>query len=61
MSKGNQLVKKRDLPEKICVVCKKPFKWRKKWAKCWNEVKYCSQNVEKADEKYIYNITTSIV
>ena len=29
-------------PEKVCSVCKRPFKWRKKWAKVWNEVKYCS-------------------
>tara|TARA_Y100000992_G_C21253971_1_gene487478 strand:+ start:594 stop:752 length:159 start_codon:yes stop_codon:yes gene_type:complete len=34
---------KRNLPEKNCLVCGLPFKWRKKWAKCWNEVKYCSE------------------
>ncbi len=36
-------VKKENLPEKICVVCGRPFAWRKKWAKVWDEVKYCSQ------------------
>jgi len=36
-------VKKSDLPEKICVNCKRPFSWRKKWEKNWEEVKYCSQ------------------
>jgi len=36
-------VKKSDLPEKICVVCLRPFKWRKKWEKVWDEVKYCSE------------------
>jgi hypothetical protein len=36
-------VKKSDLPEKICVTCKRPFSWRKKWEKNWEEVKYCSQ------------------
>lgn len=35
-------MKKSDLPEKICVVCERPFKWRKKWARHWEEVKYCS-------------------
>jgi len=27
---------------KICVRCNLPFEWRKKWAKNWTEVKYCS-------------------
>lgn len=36
-------VKKSDLAEKTCVVCLRPFKWRKKWEKIWNEVKYCSE------------------
>ncbi|MDX1320381.1 MAG: DUF2256 domain-containing protein [Oceanospirillum sp.] len=31
------------LPEKICPVCMRPFKWRKKWAKDWEQVIYCSQ------------------
>jgi len=35
--------KKSDLPTKICVVCGLSFTWRKKWAKCWDEVKYCSE------------------
>jgi hypothetical protein len=33
---------KQNLPAKICVVCKRPFTWRKKWEKVWDEVKYCS-------------------
>jgi len=36
-------MKKEHLPEKICVVCERPFKWRKKWKKVWEEVKYCSE------------------
>jgi hypothetical protein len=35
-------VKKRDLPTKICLVCQRPFAWRRKWARSWDEVKYCS-------------------
>ncbi|MFM7843012.1 MAG: DUF2256 domain-containing protein [Planctomycetota bacterium] len=31
------------LPSKICIVCQRPFLWRKKWAKVWNEVRYCSE------------------
>ncbi|TSD67843.1 DUF2256 domain-containing protein [Inquilinus sp. KBS0705] len=33
---------KQHLPVKVCAVCKRPFTWRKKWAKCWDDVKYCS-------------------
>lgn len=35
-------IKKQDLPQKTCVVCQRPFTWRKKWEKVWEEVKYCS-------------------
>ncbi len=35
-------VKKENLPQKVCAVCQKPFTWRKKWARNWDEVKYCS-------------------
>ena len=31
-----------NLPTKICPVCGKPFTWRKKWEKNWDEVKFCS-------------------
>jgi hypothetical protein len=34
--------RKADLPEKTCIVCARPFAWRKKWGKVWDEVKYCS-------------------
>ena len=36
-------MKKADLPEKICAACGRPFAWRRKWAKTWDEVKYCSE------------------
>ncbi|MBS1741787.1 MAG: DUF2256 domain-containing protein [Bacteroidetes bacterium] len=39
-------IKKQDLPSKICVVCNRPFTWRKKWEKVWNEVKYCSKKCQ---------------
>lgn len=34
--------RKSDLPRKICAACGRPFAWRKKWAKDWEEVKTCS-------------------
>ncbi|PWS26522.1 DUF2256 domain-containing protein [Pedobacter yonginense] len=40
-------VKKENLPSKICLVCQKPFSWRKKWAKNWDDVKYCSERCKK--------------
>ncbi|UZJ44007.1 DUF2256 domain-containing protein [Marinimicrobium sp. C6131] len=35
--------KKRNLPSKTCPVCGRPFTWRKKWEKDWDNVKYCSE------------------
>ena len=35
-------VKKQHLPTKICPVCERPFTWRKKWERNWENVKYCS-------------------
>jgi hypothetical protein len=37
-----KMVKKGDLPSKICAACQKPFAWRKKWAKDWDNVRFCS-------------------
>jgi hypothetical protein len=34
--------KKSDLPQKDCATCGRPFTWRKKWAKVWDDVRYCS-------------------
>mgnify|MGYP006274546867 CR=1 FL=1 len=36
-------VKKADLPTKTCAACGRPFTWRKKWAKDWDNVRYCSK------------------
>jgi hypothetical protein len=40
-------VLKANLPSKICVVCARPFTWRKKWEKHWEEVKYCSEKCKR--------------
>ncbi|MDM3885791.1 DUF2256 domain-containing protein [Pseudomonas sp. BCRC 81390] len=34
---------KQHLPSKLCVVCNRPFSWRKRWARCWEQVRYCSE------------------
>ncbi|WP_342351309.1 DUF2256 domain-containing protein [Ectothiorhodospira mobilis] len=34
---------KPNLPTKICPVCGRPFTWRRKWARVWDEVRYCSE------------------
>ncbi len=34
--------RKPHLPQKVCVTCGRPFTWRKKWERVWDEVKYCS-------------------
>jgi len=34
--------RKSDLPQKICATCGRPFVWRKKWEKVWDDVRYCS-------------------
>lgn len=34
---------KRSLPSKLCLVCERPFTWRKKWERDWEHVKYCSK------------------
>jgi len=28
---------------KVCARCAKEFEWRKKWARDWENVKYCSE------------------
>ena len=39
--------KRTELPEKLCASCKKPFSWRKKWERDWEQVKFCSDACRK--------------
>ncbi|WP_428150714.1 DUF2256 domain-containing protein [Brevundimonas sp.] len=39
---------KRDLPQKTCVSCGRPFLWRAKWARDWDQVKFCSERCRRA-------------
>ncbi|RYY58457.1 MAG: DUF2256 domain-containing protein [Chitinophagaceae bacterium] len=36
-------IKKENLPTKVCASCGRPFTWRKKWERNWDDVKYCSE------------------
>ncbi|MSP65404.1 MAG: DUF2256 domain-containing protein [Flavobacteriaceae bacterium] len=35
-------VAKNNLPQKDCIQCGRPFAWRKKWERDWDQVKFCS-------------------
>jgi hypothetical protein len=39
---------KRDLPQKLCATCGRPFAWRKKWARDWDNVRFCSERCRRA-------------
>ena len=44
-SLGDQMARMRrkaDLPNKLCRFCRRPVCWRKKWARDWDSVKFCS-------------------
>ncbi|TVP47210.1 MAG: DUF2256 domain-containing protein [Halomonas sp.] len=43
--------RKQHLPQKICVQCQRPFTWRKKWARCWDEVRYCSERCRRSQKQ----------
>lgn len=38
---------KRDLPQKTCAACRRPFSWRKKWERDWEQVRFCSDACRK--------------
>ncbi|MFV3307972.1 DUF2256 domain-containing protein [Pseudomonas sp. NY15181] len=44
-------MKKAHLPEKTCAVCGRPFIWRRRWARCWNDVRYCSERCRRSPAK----------
>jgi hypothetical protein len=41
--KNDKRMKKSELPQKVCLACGRPFAWRRKWARDWDEVRYCSE------------------
>ncbi|MDA0859266.1 MAG: DUF2256 domain-containing protein [Verrucomicrobia bacterium] len=42
MRRDGKSVAKGNLPEKTCLRCGRPFAWRKKWERDWDQVKFCS-------------------
>jgi len=40
--------KKLNLPDKVCLKCDRPFSWRKKWSRDWDQVRYCSQRCKQS-------------
>lgn len=36
------------LPQKTCQSCNRPFTWRRKWARDWDQVRYCSDRCRAA-------------
>jgi len=43
-NKKGKTIAKQNLPSKLCVVCERPFTWRKKWEANWDEVTTCSKS-----------------
>ena len=41
------------LPSKFCICCGRPFQWRRKWARCWDEVKYCSERCRRRKKPHL--------
>jgi len=41
-------MRKPHLPQKPCAACGRPFAWRKKWARDWEAVRYCSDRCRRA-------------
>jgi len=39
---------KSELPSKPCLHCGRPFSWRRKWARDWEQVRYCSERCKRA-------------
>lgn len=43
--------RKLNLPEKTCPICQLSFSWRKKWARDWEQVVYCSERCRRQRKK----------
>jgi hypothetical protein len=40
--------RKGELPAKTCATCGRPFVWRRKWARDWENVRHCSERCRRA-------------
>lgn len=52
--------KKLHLDSKICLVCLKPFTWRKKWEKNWMDVKYCSERCRRNKKSHKTEVSSTL-
>ena len=50
---------KTQLPSKVCLCCERPFTWRKKWERDWDNVKYCSDRCRQSGSKAATSATAS--
>lgn len=39
------------LPTKVCETCGRPFAWRKKWERDWDQVRFCSDKCRSGKKK----------
>lgn len=39
----SRMRRKAELPTKPCAACGRPFAWRRKWARDWETVRFCSE------------------
>jgi hypothetical protein len=44
-------IAKGNLPSKPCAACGRPFSWRKKWERDWENVRFCSDRCRAAGAK----------
>jgi hypothetical protein len=45
---SGKAIAKANLPVKTCAQCGRPFTWRKKWERVWDEVRFCSDRCRSA-------------
>lgn len=48
-----KVVAKGNLPHKMCLECARPFNWRKKWERCWDEIRFCSEACKAKGKKTV--------
>jgi hypothetical protein len=48
---GRQARAKNGFAPRICEFCGREFEWRKKWARDWEEVRYCSVRCRQSRNK----------
>ncbi|MSV61371.1 MAG: DUF2256 domain-containing protein [Actinobacteria bacterium] len=42
---------KNGFPPKICATCGRPFEWRRKWSRDWENVRYCSDRCRTSNQE----------